>query len=125
MKKYLAMASAVLLSTTVIASSAFAGGPDVEDAMKAMNKSYRQVMKDEDAASLKTDLTALRSAAVEAQAGVPGKRDKAVFAEGMKELIDQIDVSLKLVDEGKVPEAKAEAGKLKDIMKEYHGKLGV
>lgn len=25
----------------------------------------------------------------------------------------------------KVPEAKAEAAKLKDLMKEYHGKLGV
>ena len=31
----------------------------------------------------------------------------------------------KLADEGKVPEAKAEAAKLKDLMKEYHGKLGV
>ncbi len=43
----------------------------------------------------------------------------------MQELIDQIDVASKLADEGKVPEAKAEAAKLKDLMKEYHSKLGV
>ena len=106
---------------------------DVEDAMKDMSKSYRLVMKDTDAASLKKDLSTLRAAAVTAQSGVPGNiKDKSegsaerkTFAEGMQELIDQIDVASKLADEGKVPEAKAEAAKLKDLMKEYHSKLGV
>jgi len=124
MKKYLAIASALLLSSSIISVPVFASG-DVEDSMKAMSKSYRHLMEDGDAASLKKDLTTLRAAAVEAQSGVPGKRDKAMFAEGIKELIDQIDVTIKLVDGGKVPEAKAEIAKLKEIMKEYHGKLGV
>ena len=131
MKKCLTFLSSVLLSTVLIAP-AFAA-VDVGDAMKEMGKSYRLVMKDTDAASLKQDLASLRAAAVKAQSGVPGsmKKDAAdsanrkTFSTGMKEFIDQVDVASKLADEGKVPEAKAEAAKLKDLMKEYHGKLGV
>jgi Soluble cytochrome b562 len=131
MKKCVTFLSSVLLSTVLIAP-AFAA-VDVGDAMKEMGKSYRLVMKDTDAASLKQDLASLRAAAVKAQSGVPGsmKKDAAdsanrkTFSTGMKEFIDQVDVASKLADEGKVPEAKAEAAKLKDLMKEYHGKLGV
>jgi Soluble cytochrome b562 len=132
MKKCVTLLSSVLLSSAVLLAPAFAA-VDVEDAMKDMSKSYRLVMKDSDAASLKKDLTTLRAAAVEAQSGVPGNMkkqapdsaDRQTFAEGMKELIAQIDVAIKLTDEGKVPEAKAEAAKLKDLMNEYHSKLGV
>ncbi len=124
MKKYLAIASAILLSSSIMSAPAFAGD-DVEHAMKAMGKSYHQVMKDEDAASLKTDLTALRDAAATAQSGHVSKKNEATFQEGMKELIEKIDATIKLVDDGKIPEAKQEAAKLKDIMEEYHGKLGV
>lgn len=131
MKKCVTFLSSVLLSTVLIAP-AFAA-VDVGDAMKEMGKNYRLVMKDTDAASLKQDLASLRAAAVKAQSGVPGnmKKDAAdsanrkTFTAGMKEFIDQVDVASKLADEGKVPEAKAEAAKLKDLMKEYHGKLGV
>lgn len=131
MKKCVTFLSSVLLSTVLIAP-AFAA-VDVGDAMKEMGKNYRLVMKDTDAASLKQDLASLRTAAVKAQSGVPGsmKKDTAdsanrkTFSAGMKEFIDQVDVASKLADEGKVPEAKAEAAKLKDLMKEYHGKLGV
>jgi soluble cytochrome b562 len=131
MKKCLTLLSSVLLSTALMAP-AFAA-VDVGDAMKDMGKNYRLVMKDTDAASLKKDLTALRAAAVEAQSGIPGNMQKEAadsvkrtsFAAGMKEFIDQVDVATKLADEGKVPEAKAAAAKLKDLMKEYHSKLGV
>ena len=131
MKKCVTFLSSVLLSTVLIAP-AFAA-VDVGDAMKEMGKSYRLVMKDTDAASLKQDLASLRAAAVKAQSGVPGnmKKDAAdsanrkTFTAGMTEFINQVDVASKLADEGKVPEAKAEAAKLKDLMKEYHGKLGV
>ncbi len=131
MKKCVTFLSSVLLSTVLIAP-AFAA-VDVGDAMKEMGKNYRLVMKDTDAASLKQDLASLRAAAVKAQSGVPGsmKKDAAdsanrkTFSTGMKEFIDQVDVASKLADQGKVPEAKAEAAKLKDLMKEYHGKLGV
>ena len=51
--------------------------------------------------------------------------NRKTFTAGMTEFINQVDVASKLADEGKVPEAKAEAAKLKDLMKEYHGKLGV
>lgn len=132
MKKSTSILATVLLSSAVLIAPAFAA-VDVEDAMKDMSKSYRLVMKDTDAASLKKDLSTLRAAAVTAQSGIPGNiKDKSegsaerkTFAEGMQELIDQIDVASKLADEGKVPEAKAEAAKLKDLMKEYHSKLGV
>ncbi|WP_316673296.1 cytochrome b562 [uncultured Tolumonas sp.] len=131
MKKCVTFLSSVLLSTVLI-TPAFAA-IDVGDAMKEMGKSYRLVMKDTDAASLKKDLASLRAAAVKAQSGVPGnmKKDAAdsanrkTFTAGMTEFINQVDVASKLADEGKVPEAKAEAAKLKDLMKEYHGKLGV
>lgn len=131
MKKCVTFLSSVLLSTVLIAP-AFAA-VDVGDAMKEMGKSYRLVMKDTDAASLKQDLASLRAAAVKAQSGVPGNMQKdtadsanrKTFTAGMKEFIDQVDVASKLADKGKVPEAKAEAAKLKGLMKEYHGKLGV
>jgi soluble cytochrome b562 len=131
MNKCLTLMSSVLLSTALMAP-AFAA-VDVGDAMKDMGKNYRLVMKDTDAASLKKDLTALRTAAVEAQSGIPGNMQKeaadgvkrTTFAAGMKIFIVQVDVATKLADEGKVPEAKAEAAKLKDLMKEYHSKLGV
>ena len=131
MKKCVTFLSSILLSTVLIAP-AFAA-VDVGDAMKEMGKNYRLVMKDTDATSLKQDLASLRAAAVKAQSGVPGNMQKdaadsanhKTFAAGMKEFINQVDVASKLADEGKVPEAKAEAAKLKDLMKEYHGKLGV
>ena len=131
MKKCVTFLSSILLSTVLIAP-AFAA-IDVGDAMKEMGKNYRLVMKDTDATSLKQDLASLRAAAVKAQSGVPGNMQKdaadsanrKTFAAGMIEFINQVDVASKLADEGKVPEAKAEAAKLKDLMKEYHGKLGV
>jgi soluble cytochrome b562 len=131
MKKCVTFLSSILLSTVLIAP-AFAA-IDVGDAMKEMGKNYRLVMKDTDATSLKQDLASLRAAAVKAQSGVPGNMRKEsadsanrkTFAAGMKEFINQVDVASKLADEGKVPEAKAEATKLKDMMKEYHSKLGV
>ena len=132
MKKCVTLISSVLLSSAVLIAPAFAA-VDVEDAMKDMSKSYRLVMKDADAASLKKDLTTLRAAAVEAQSGVPGNMkkqapdstDRKTFTEAMKKLISQIDVAIKFTVERKVPEAKAEAAKLKDLMNEYHAKLGV
>ncbi len=131
MKKSLTLLSALLTSTILIAP-AFAT-VDVEDAMKDMSKSYRLVMNDSDAASLKKDLATFRAAAIEAQSGIPGKMKKQSadsserksFVEGMQKLIDQVDVASKLADEGKVAEAKAEATKLKELMKEYHSRLGV
>lgn len=132
MKKCVAYISSVLISSAVLLAPAFAA-VDVEDAMKEMGKSYRLIMQDNDAASLQKDLTTLRAAAAQAQSAVPGNMkkqsadsaDRKTFAEGMQELIDQVDAASKLANEGKIPEAKAEAAKLKDIMKEYHSKLGV
>ena len=123
MKKGIALLSSLILAGSLI--TAFTASADIGDSMKAMSKSYRAVMKDQDAASFKKDLTAFRAAAVEAQGGQIGGDKATQFAEGMKELIDQVDVSMKLVDEGKVADVKKEAAKLKDLMKEYHGKLGV
>ncbi len=52
MKKSTSILATVLLSSAVLIAPAFAA-VDVEDAMKDMSKSYRLVMKDTDAASLK------------------------------------------------------------------------
>ena len=132
MKKCVTFISSVLISSAVLLAPAFAV-VDVEDAMKEMGKSYRLVMQDNDAASLQKDLATLRAAATNAQSAIPGNMkkqpadsaDRKTFAEGMQKLIDQIDAASKLANEGKIPEAKAEATKLKDMMKEYHSKLGV
>lgn len=132
MKKCVTFISSVLISSAVLLAPAFAA-VDVEDAMKEMGKSYRLVMQDNDAASLQKDLATLRAAATNAQSAVPGNMkkqaadsaDRKTFAKGMQGLIDQIDAASKLANEGKIPEAKAEATKLKDMMKEYHSKLGV
>ncbi len=125
MKKGIALLSSLIFAGSLAAVAFTASAADVEDSMKAMGKSFRSVMKDQDAASLKKDLTTFRAAAVEAQAGKVSAKRSEGYAEGMKELVAQTDVAIKFADEGKFTEAKAEVEKLKDIMQEYHGKLNV
>lgn len=121
------------LTSLVLAAPVLAADIDVGDQMKLMSKSYRAVMQDKDIKAFQTDLANLRAAAVTAKAGVPGGMEKLAadsqprktFVEGMDKLIQQIDVTKKYADEGKLPEAKQEAAKLKALMKSYHTQLKV
>lgn len=121
------------LTSFILIVPALAADIDVGDQMKLMGKSYRAVMQDKDTKSMQTDLANLRAAAVTAKAGVPGGMEKLAadsqprktFAEGMDKLILQIDVTKKYADEGKLPEAKKEAAKLKVLMTSYHKQLKV
>lgn len=122
----------MFLLATAFAGSAFAAA-DVGQSMKEMGKYYRMVMKDSDAATMQKDLGMLKAAATEAASGVPDNMkneaadsaNRKAFTEGMKEFIAQVDVVDKLAKSGNVEQAKTEAAKLKDLMKEYHHKLGV
>lgn len=125
MKKIAVLLSGLLLSSTFISTSVFAKDVDVGEAMKVMSKSYRLVMKDTDLASFKKDLASFRAAAVEAQSGKIEDAKMGDFAAGMKALIDETDVVSKLANDGKLDAAKSEAAKLRDLMKNYHHKLGV
>lgn len=119
---------AFLLSSLLMSSVQAA---DVGQSMKEMGKQYRLVMKDTDSSTLRQDLGNLKSAAQTAAAGVPDNMkdqpadspDRKAFAQGMQEFIAQIDVVDQLAKAGNMDQAKIEAAKLKDLMKEYHGKL--
>lgn len=119
---------AFLLSSLLISSVQAA---DVGQSMKEMGRQYRLVMKDTDANTLRQDLGNLKIAAQVAATGVPDNMknqpadspNRKAFSQGMQEFIAQIDVADQLAKAGNLDQAKVEAAKLKDLMKEYHGKL--
>lgn len=128
MRKATSTAILLLISSFCIGSVQAA---DVGQSMKDMGKQYRLVMKDTDATTLQQDLGNLKIAAQAAAAGVPDNMkdqpadspDRKAFTQGMQEFIAQVDVVDQLAKAGHVDQAKTEAAKLKDLMKEYHGKL--
>lgn len=121
---------AMLTMSTLLLSSVSAMANDVAEDMDILAQNYNSVLKAKEAPTLKTALTNMRAAAVDAKKGVPPKlENEAADSAAMKDyqhgfdiLIAQIDDAMKLTEQGKVDEAKAAAEGFKATRNEYHKK---
>lgn len=114
-----------LSSVLFVSGNAMANSPTVNDSMKLMSKSYRAALNDTTIDSFKKDLSSFKQSAQEAQRTSITGSDKATFDSGMKQLLDEVSVVETVVEQKGLAPAQLEAKKLRNIMGQFHTKLGV
>lgn len=114
-----------LSSVLFVSGNAMANSPTVNDSMKLMSKSYRAALNDTTIDSFKKDLSSFKQSAQEAQRTSITGSDKATFDSGMKQLLDEVSVVETVAEQKGLAPAQLEAKKLRNIMGQFHTKLGV
>lgn len=122
---------ALLTAGILLATSASVLARDLEEDMDILNGSYKTVLKTDDLSEMKTELTTMRAAAMDAMNATPPKLEDSApdspelqeYRRGLTLLVSQIDGALRLVDEGKLPEARAAAEEFKQTRNTYHKKF--
>lgn len=108
-----------------IASNAVASTVSVQKSMEKMSVSYRSMMKDNDLNAFKKDLSVFKLSAQTAQKTSLNDSGKVTFDEGMKKLLNEVALIEQKAQTQNISEVKTEARKLRNIMEQYHSKLGV
>jgi soluble cytochrome b562 len=122
---------ALLTASVLLATSASALARDLEEDMDILNDSYKTVLKTDSLSEMKTELTTMRAAAMDAMKATPPKLGGKApdspeiqeYHRGLTLLVGQIDGALKLADAGKLPEARAAAEEFKQTRNTYHKKF--
>ncbi|CNE51282.1 cytochrome b562 [Yersinia nurmii] len=120
----------VLVAAILLSASTLAMANDIPEDMDTIASNYSAVLKTDSLESFKQGLQGMRSAALDAQKGIPTKlKGKAPdsaevqdYRHGLTILIGQIDQSLALADQGKLEEARKVAQEFKGTRDTYHKK---
>ncbi|ECA3795201.1 cytochrome b562 [Salmonella enterica subsp. enterica] len=126
MKKTLKLAATGIL----LMSSMHVFAADLEDDMDILAQNLGVVQTTTDAAKMKASLENMRNAALDAQKSTPPKLDgKSTdsaeikdYRHGLNILIVQINMAIKLTNEGKIMEAQKITAELKETRNTYHSK---
>ncbi|TQI82447.1 soluble cytochrome b562 [Serratia fonticola] len=121
----------VLAALTLLGASSWAMAADLADDMDTISANYKTVLKTDSVDTFKQSLQNMRAAATDAQKGTPPKLEKKAadgpemqeFRHGLTILIDQIDQSLALANQGKLEEARKVAQDFKQTRDTYHKKF--
>lgn len=114
----------------LLSASTFVMAADIAEDMDTIATNYGAVLKTDSIDRFKEGLQGMRVAALDAQKGIPSKLsskgpDSAEvkdFRHGLTILIDQIDQSLALANQGKLEEARKVAQEFKVTRDVYHKK---
>ncbi|EKN4688721.1 cytochrome b562 [Yersinia ruckeri] len=120
----------VLVAAMLLSASTFVMAADIAEDMDTIATNYGAVLKTDSIDRFKEGLQGMRVAALDAQKGIPSKLsskgpDSAEvkdFRHGLTILIDQIDQSLALANQGKLEEARKVAQEFKATRDVYHKK---
>lgn len=122
----------IMLSSTMVCLPSYAA-QDVAVSMHQMGHSYQRAMQDKTLASLKSDLSDLKTAVQKARDGVPSFLQNKpaddpkleMYRNGLNRLLKQIKIADDYIQQGNLSKAKETLSKIGQLKHYYHRKLGV
>lgn len=122
---------ALLAGAALLATSVSVLADDLNADMDILNANLHTVLNTDDVAEMQNALSTMRAAALAAQQATPPQLDglapdspeRQEYRYGLDLMIGQIDGALRLVAEGKIPEAKAAAEDVRQTRNRWQQKF--